>query len=80
MIQNFLMTLGLVLSSFIVAAPVAWWIVLRWLEQFANRIAMPWWIFVVALIAVMAVTVALVTLRSWKAASENPIDVVKPVN
>jgi putative ABC transport system permease protein len=68
---------GLVLASFIVAAPVAWWIVHRWLEQFANRIAMPWWIFAVALVAVLAVTVALVTLRSWRAASENPVDVVR---
>ncbi len=68
---------GLVLVSFVVAAPVAWWIVQRWLEQFANRIAMPWWVFVVALIAVLAVTVALVTLRSWRAASENPADVVR---
>ena len=68
---------GLVLVSFAVAAPVAWWIVQRWLEQFANRIAMPWWVFVVALIAVLAITVALVTLRSWRSASENPVDVIK---
>ena len=68
---------GLVLVSFAVAAPVAWLIVQRWLEQFANRIPLPWWIFVVALIAVLAVTVALVTLCSWKAASENPVDVVR---
>ena len=68
---------GLVLVSFVVAAPVAWWIVQRWLEQFANRIPMPWWVFVVALIAVLAITVALVTLRSWKSASENPVDVIK---
>ena len=68
---------GLVLVSFVVAAPVAWWIVQHWLERYANRIAMPWWIFVVALIAVLAITVALVTLRSWKAASENPVDVIK---
>ena len=67
---------GLVLVSFVIAAPVAWWIVQRWLEQFANRIAMPWWVFVAALTAVLAVTVALVTLRSWKAAGENPAEVV----
>ncbi len=68
---------GLVLVSFVVAAPVAWWIVQRWLEQFANRIPMPWWVFAVALIAVLATTVALVTLRSWRSASENPVDVIK---
>ena len=68
---------GLVLVSFVVAAPVAWLIVMRWLEQFANRIPMPWWVFAVALIAVLAITVALVTLRSWRSASENPVDVIK---
>ena len=68
---------GLVLVSFVIAAPCAWWIVQRWLEQFANRVAMTWWIFVVALIAVLAITVALVTLRSWRSASENPVDVIK---
>ena len=66
-----------VLVCFAVAAPVAWWIVHRWLEQFANRISVPWWIFAVALVAVLAVTVALVSLRSWKAASENPSEVVR---
>ena len=69
--------IGLVLVSFVVASPVAWWIVQRWLEQFANRIPMPWWVFVASLFVVLAVTVALVTLRSWKAAGENPAEVVK---
>jgi putative ABC transport system permease protein len=64
-------------GCFVVAAPVAWYITSRWLESFANRIAQPWWIYVVALAVVLAVTVGLVTLRSWKAATENPADVVK---
>lgn len=67
----------MVLVCFAVAAPVAWWIVQRWLEQFANRIPIPWWAFAASLVAVLAVTVALVTLRSWKAAGENPAHVVK---
>ena len=67
----------IVLGCFVVAAPVAWYITSRWLEQFANRIASPWWIYLVALAVVLAVTVGLVTLRSWKAATENPADVVK---
>ena len=67
----------IVLGCFVVATPVAWYITSRWLEQFANRIASPWWIYVVALVVVLAVTVGLVTLRSWKAATENPADVVK---
>jgi putative ABC transport system permease protein len=47
------------------------------LESFANRIAQPWWLYIAALAVVLAVTVGLVTLRSWKAATENPADVVK---
>ena len=67
----------IVLGCFVVAAPVAWYITSRWLEQFANRIAQPWWLYIVALAVVLAVTVGLVTLRSWRAATENPADVVK---
>ena len=64
-------------GCFVVAAPVAWQITSRWLESFANRIAQPWWLYIAALVIVLAVTVGLVTLRSWKAATENPADVVK---
>ena len=64
-------------GCFVVAAPVAWYITSRWLESFANRIAQPWWLYIAALLVVLAVTVGLVTLRSWRAATENPADVVK---
>ncbi len=67
----------IVVGCFVVAAPVAWYITSRWLEQFANRIAQPWWLYIAALAVVLAVTVGLVTLRSWRAATENPADVVK---
>ncbi len=67
----------IVVGCFVVAAPVAWYITLRWLEQFVNRIAQPWWLYIVALLIVLTVTVSLVTLRSWRAATENPADVVK---
>jgi putative ABC transport system permease protein len=64
-------------GCFVVAAPVAWYITSRWLESFANRIAQPWWLYIAALLIVLAVTVGLVTIRSWRAATENPADVVK---
>ena len=67
----------IVLGCFVVAAPIAWYFTSRWLEQFANRIASPWWIYLLSLVVVLAITVGLVTLRSWRAATENPADVVK---
>lgn len=60
---------------FVIAAPVAWFVASRWLEQFANRIVMPLWIYALVLVVVLLVTVLIVTLRSWKAANENPVEV-----
>ena len=57
---------------FVVAAPVAWYVVARWMERFVNRTDISWLIYLGALALVMAITLALVTLRSWRAANENP--------
>ena len=61
---------------FVVAAPIAWFVSSRWLEQFANRIAMPLWVYALVLIVVLVVTMTIVILRSWKAANENPINAI----
>ena len=66
----------IVVICFVVAAPIAWFVSSRWLEQFANRIAMPLWVYALVLIVVLVVTMTIVILRSWKAANENPIDSV----
>ncbi len=61
---------------FVIASPIAWFISSRWLEQFANRIAMPIWIYAVVFTIIMIITVLVVTLRSYKAANENPIEAI----
>ena len=68
---------AMVLVCFAVAAPLSAWAVSRWLSTFAYRVPMHWWVFAAALLAVLAVTVLTVTVRSWRAASENPADSVK---
>ena len=62
----------IVAICFVVAAPIAWFVSSRWLEQFVNRIAMPLWVYALVLIVVFAITMTIVVLRSWKAANENP--------
>ena len=69
--------LAIVLCCFVVAAPLAWWGVERWLSQFAYRTGTSPWIFLAALAAVAAVTAATVTLRSLSAARANPAEAVK---
>ena len=62
----------IVAVCFVVAAPVAWYVVARWMERFVNRTDISWLIYLGSLLLVLAITLALVTLRSWRAANENP--------
>jgi putative ABC transport system permease protein len=65
--------LKLVLIASIIAFPVAWWAMNKWLQDFAYRISISWWIFVLA--GVIAVLIALLTIsfQSIKAAIANPV-------
>ena len=63
----------LVIIAFIVAAPVAWYIMYRWLQDFAYRITIPWWIFIVAGLLAVLVALATISLQSIKAAVANPV-------
>jgi putative ABC transport system permease protein len=63
----------LVLISFIIATPIAWWFMNKWLQDFAFRIDLSWWIF--ALTGIVALLIALFTLsfQAIKAAISNPV-------
>ena len=65
------------LVSFLVAAPVAWWLGTRWLENFAEHAEIQWWLFPIALIIVGIVVVITVVLQSWRVATSNPIESIK---
>lgn len=64
----------LVLIAILIASPIAWWAMNRWLENFAYRIEIKWWMFVMA--GILAVVIALLTVssRAIKAAVANPVD------
>jgi putative ABC transport system permease protein len=65
--------LKLIAISFVVASPIAWWAMHQWLQEFAYRIHIGWWIFFVA--AVVALLTVLFTLifHAIKAAVTNPL-------
>ena len=65
--------LKLVLISFVIAVPVAWWAMYKWLQDFAYRISIGWWIFLLA--GVIAIMIALITVsfQAIKAAMANPV-------
>ena len=64
-------------ASFVIAAPVAYWLMTAWRKGFAYQAPIPAWIFLVALLAVAVITLAVVTLQSWRAASANPVESLK---
>jgi putative ABC transport system permease protein len=69
--------LWLTLAAFLVAAPVAYAIGSRWLQNFTERTPIHWWLFPLAFVGVGAVTLGTVALQSWRAANANPIDSIK---
>ena len=64
----------IVLGCFVVAAPLCMFIMRRYLQNFAYRISLSPWVFLLALLAVLFVTVCVVTLESLRAATSNPVD------
>ena len=62
-----------VLVCFVIAVPVSIVIMRRYLEGFAYQVPLHVWVFALALLAVLAVTIAVVTLRSLRAATVNPV-------
>jgi putative ABC transport system permease protein len=67
----------LLIGSFVVAAPLAWYIGNQWLQSFAERTPIYWWLFPVALLAVATVTLVTIIIQSWRAATENPVNSIK---
>ena len=63
----------IVLVCFAVAVPLSIVVMRRYLEGFAYRVPLHWWVFAIALLAVLCVTIAVVTLRSLRAATVNPV-------
>lgn len=69
--------LGLILVSFVTAAPIAYYLGWRWLDRFAERTAVHWWIIPLALLLVGGVILGTVVIQSWKTARENPVNSIK---
>ena len=62
----------IVAVCFVVAVPVAWYVVSEWLNTFAYRIPTPWWAFAAAFLLVTSLTLGIVVVRCRRTAGENP--------
>jgi putative ABC transport system permease protein len=63
----------LVAVAFLFAVPVAWWAMSRWLQNFAYRTAIEWWVFALSGLAALAIALLTVSYQSIRAALINPV-------
>ena len=63
-----------VIVAFIIATPVAWYAMSRWLENFAYKTNLSWWIFALAGLLALGIALLTVSWQSWKAATRNPVE------
>jgi putative ABC transport system permease protein len=65
--------LKLVIISFFIAVPVAWYFMHKWLSDFAYRINISWWIFVMAGLLAILIAVITISVQAFRAAVANPV-------
>ena len=63
----------LVFISLLIASPVAWYFMNRWLQDFAYRINISWWIFILAGALTILIALITVSFQAIKAAVANPV-------
>ncbi|GET34142.1 ABC transporter permease [Prolixibacter bellariivorans] len=63
--------------AFVVATPIAWYVMNLWLENFAYRTGLSWWVFALAGILSFAIALLTVSWQSYKAATRNPVDALR---
>jgi putative ABC transport system permease protein len=62
------------LIAFVIACPIAWYAMHKWLENFAYKTELSWWIFALAGLIAMGIALLTVSFQSWRAATRNPVE------
>lgn len=63
--------------AFIIATPIAYYAMDRWLESFAYKTELSWWIFALAGMLALGIVLLTVSWQSWKAATRNPVEALR---
>ncbi len=69
--------LKLVIIAFLVAVPISWYIMTQWLQEFAYKTTLSWWVFAIAGLAALSIALLSVSFQAIKAAMANPINSLK---
>jgi putative ABC transport system permease protein len=63
--------------AYIIATPIAYYAMQKWLENFAYKTEISWWIFALAGALALAISILTITWQSWKAATRNPVEALR---
>ena len=66
-----------VLIAFVIACPIAWLVMQKWLENFAYKTSLDWWVFILAGALSVIIAVLTVSYQSYKAAVRNPVEALR---
>ncbi len=66
-----------VVISFVIATPVAYYSMNKWLENFAYKTTLSWWIFALAGLLALGIALLTVSWQSWRAATRNPVEALR---
>ena len=67
----------LVTIAYLIAVPVAWYAMHKWLQSFAYKTELSWWIFALSGIIALGIALLTVSLQSWRAAARNPVEALR---
>lgn len=59
--------------GFCIAVPLAWWVAHLWLQDYSYRVEVQWWVFAVAGLLALFITICTISFQSIKAAMANPV-------
>ncbi len=66
-----------VFIAFVLATPISWYAMYNWLESFAYKTELSWWIFALAGLLALGIALLTVSWQSWKAATRNPVEALR---
>ena len=66
-----------VATAFIIAIPVAWFAMYKWLQNFSFKTSLTWWVFIICGLVVFAIAILTVSWQSWRAATRNPVEALR---
>jgi putative ABC transport system permease protein len=67
----------LVTIAFVIAFPISWYILHKWLQNFAYKTELSWWIFGLSGILALGIALLTVSWQSWRAATRNPVEALR---